>query len=40
MHDIVTTATNRTQLRDMLGDKPKEITEHERSLKAATFRIQ
>jgi hypothetical protein len=26
-----------TQLRDMLGDKPKEITEYERSLKAATF---
>ena len=25
------------QLRDMLGDKPKEITEHERRLKAATF---
>ena len=25
------------QLRDMLGDKPKEITEYERRLKAATF---
>ena len=26
-----------TQLRDMLGDKPKEITEYEQRLKAATF---
>jgi hypothetical protein len=25
------------QLREMLGDKPKEITEYERRLKAATF---
>ena len=26
-----------TQLREMLSDKPKEITEYERRLKAATF---
>tara|TARA_B110000503_G_scaffold134395_1_gene213310 strand:- start:2151 stop:2330 length:180 start_codon:yes stop_codon:yes gene_type:complete len=28
-----------TQLRDMLGDKPKEIIEYERRLKAVNFAL-